>query len=175
MYMDVGLDTGDMILKESIDIGENETAGELHDRLAKLGGEVLGETLTKIKSGTAPRVKQDDHQFSYAPMLNKALGMINWHKTADEIHNLIRGTIPWPMAYTTYLGNIMKIWKSTVEKNNKQYKPGEVVDITKDKIYVATGKDLLIIEKLQFSGGKPLEVKQYLVGNTIDKQVVLGE
>ena len=175
MYMDVGLDTGDMILKGEITIGENETSEELHDRLAVLGGKVLKETLVQLKEGIAPREEQDHEKSSYAPMLTKDLGEIQWNKKAKEIHNLIRGTIPWPVANTKYMGKTMKIWKSTVEKSEKTYEVGKIVEVTKDNIYVATGKDLLVIEEIQFSGGKRLKVREFLAGNTIEKDVILGE
>ncbi|AOY78429.1 methionyl-tRNA formyltransferase [Clostridium formicaceticum] len=175
MYMEEGLDTGDMILKEEVPIGEDETAGELHDRLALIGGRLLKETLLQIERGNAPREKQKEELSTYAPMLTKELGEIQWHKTAGEIHNLIRGTIPWPMAYTTYLGKIMKIWKSSVEVSNASHQPGKIIEVKKDKIYVGTGKNLLVIEELQFSGGKRLAVKDFLVGNTIEKNILLGK
>ncbi|SDK42897.1 methionyl-tRNA formyltransferase [Natronincola ferrireducens] len=174
MYMDEGLDTGDMILKEEIFISQNETAVELHDRLALLGGKLLKETIKHIIDGTAPREKQNHEKSTYAPRLTKELGEIQWNKNAEEIHNLIRGTIPWPMAYTTYLDKTMKIWRSDVEKSPGPHQPGEIVEVTKNKIYVGTGKDLLVIEELQFSGGKRLSTKDFLVGNSIEKHVILG-
>lgn len=174
MYMEEGLDTGDMIIKEEIMIGANETAGELHDRLAILGGKLLKETLSLIEKGTVPREKQDDAESSYAPMLTKKMGEIKWHKSAQEIHNLIRGTIPWPMAYTSYLDKTMKIWKSSIIKEAVTSQPGEIIEVTKDRIIVATGKNYLAIEELQFSGGKRLKVKDFLIGNEIKENIILG-
>lgn len=174
MYMEEGLDTGDMILKEEIPIGEDETAEELHDRLALLGGKLLKETIVQIDKGIAPRVKQDHEKSSYAPRLTKELGNIQWNKTAEEIHNLIRGTIPWPMAYTNYFDRTMKIWKSSVEEKSESSEPGKIVEVERDRIIVATGKGYIAIEELQFSGGKRLKAKDFLVGNTIEKNVVLG-
>ncbi len=174
MYMEEGLDTGDMILKKELRIGENETAGELHNRLSLLGSNALGETLKLIEKGSAPRIKQDHKKSTYAPMLTKDLGNIKWDKTADEIHNLIRGTIPWPVAYTTYKDRNMKIWKSRVARGNASELPGKIIEITKDEIIVSTGKNNLIIEEVQFSGGKRLTVRDFLVGNTIDENVILG-
>ncbi|WP_090437837.1 methionyl-tRNA formyltransferase [Natronincola peptidivorans] len=174
MYMEEGLDTGDMIYKKEIEIGEMETAAELHNRLAIIGGSVLKETLRDIQSGKAPRERQNHEESTYAPRLTKDIGCIQWHKTADEIHNLIRGTIPWPVAYTNYLGETMKIWRSGIERCKNDSQPGTIIDVTKDKIFVATGKDLLVVDELQFSGGKRLKVKDFLVGNTIEKNTVLG-
>lgn len=174
MYMDVGLDTGDMILKEVIEIGDDETAGELHDRLSLLGAEVLQRTMIQIERGEVERIKQNDEEASYAPIMKKDLGKINWNREANEIKNLIRGTVPWPSAFTTYQDKVMKIWKSHVEKSDQLYPPGKIVKVTKEAIYVGTAKDFLVIEELQFSGGKRMTVKEFLVGNTIDKDAVLG-
>ena len=111
MYMDVGMDTGDMILKKEVEIGENETTGELWDRLSKIGGELLVETVKQIEEGTAPREKQGN-EFSVAPMLNKEMAKIDWkNKSAQEIKNLVRGLNPIMGAYTYYEGKKIKFWK----------------------------------------------------------------
>lgn len=174
MYMDVGLDTGDMILKETTEIGETETAGQLHDRLSLLGAECLSKTIALIERGEVERIPQGEEEATYAPIMKKDLGKIDWQREAEEIRNLIRGTVPWPSAFTTYQGNMVKIWKSHVEPGPKDIIPGKIHRVTKELIYVATGKDLLAIEELQFSGGKRMTVKEYLIGNTIDEDTVLG-
>ena len=111
MYMDVGMDTGDMILKKQVEIGDNETTGELWSRLSKLGGELLVETIEKIEDGTAPREKQGD-DFSIAPMLDKEMAKIDWEsKSATEIKNLVRGLNPIMGAYSFYDGKKIKFWK----------------------------------------------------------------
>ena len=111
MYMDVGMDTGDMILKEKVEIGEDETTGELWDRLSKIGGKLLVETLKQIEEGTAPREKQGE-EFTMAPMLNKEMSKIDWeNKTAIEIKNLVRGLNPIMGAYSFYDGKKIKFWK----------------------------------------------------------------
>ena len=110
MYMDEGMDTGDIILKQELEISENETTGELWNRLSKIGGELLVKTLEKIEDGTAPRIKQAP-EFTLAPMLSKEIAKIDWkNKTAIEIKNLIRGLNPILGAYTTYKGKKIKIW-----------------------------------------------------------------
>ena len=98
MQMDEGLDTGDMLISREIEIGENETAGELHDRLSALGADVLEETLEALKKGELKPVKQNDAEFTYAPMLSKELSPVDWSLSAREVHNKIRGLSPWPSA-----------------------------------------------------------------------------
>jgi len=175
MYMDVGLDTGDMLLKEEIEIGDDETAGELHDRLMKLGAGVLDKTINLLETNEIISIPQNHNESSYAPMLTKDLGKIDWTKSAQHIKNLIRGTIPWPSSYTTYNGKIMKIWKSRVIESNKEYDPGKILEVQKDCILVATGKNILAIEEIQFSGKKRMGVKEYLIGNNIEINRNLGE
>lgn len=175
MYMDVGLDTGDMLLKEEIEIGEDETAGQLHDRLMDLGANVLSKTIDLIETGEIKPIPQNHDESSYAPMLTKELGKIDWSKSAKEIKDLIRGTIPWPSSYTTYDGQVMKIWESSIIHSDKDYEPGKILEVKKDSILVATGKDILSIKELQFSGKKRMSVKQYLIGNNIETNKILGE
>ena len=114
MYMDEGMDTGDMILKQEVEIGEDETTGELWDRLSKIGGKLLIETLKQIESGTAPRIKQGE-DFTLAPMLDKQIAKIDWeNKTATEIKNLVRGLNPIMGAYSHIHGKKIKFWKCTL-------------------------------------------------------------
>lgn len=177
MYMDIGLDTGDMLLKEEVSIGENETAGELHDRLMNVGADVLEKTMVLLESGKIKGTPQNHEESTYAPMLNKELGKVIWTDSAEKIKNLIRGTIPWPTAYTTMDGKPMKIWKCKTLNTIKSYEehiPGTIVDINKDYLIVLTGQDLLLIEEIQFSGKKRMSVKEYLVGNNIELYTILG-
>ncbi|SCY85412.1 methionyl-tRNA formyltransferase [Alkaliphilus peptidifermentans] len=175
MYMDIGLDTGDMILKEETPIGPEETAGELHNRLSGLGADILIKTIDLIEVGGVEREQQNEEEATYAPIMNKELGQINWSKTAIEIKNLIRGTIPWPGAFTSYNGRVMKIFSSRVEETGVRYRPGEIIEVTKDEIHIGTSKDLLIIKEIQFSGSKRMMVKDYLIGNEIIKGIIFGE
>ncbi len=174
IYMDTGLDTGDILLMKEIKIYEDETAGELHDRLMDLGAEVLDETIDLIEAGKIQPTPQNHEEASYAPMLTKEHGRIDWNKSAREIKNLIRGTVPWPTSYTAYDGKTMKIWKSSVINSNKDYKPGIILEVKKDCVLVATGKNILSIEELQFSGRKRMSVNQYLIGNNIEANRMLG-
>ncbi len=168
MYMDRTLDTGDMILRAEVEIGDDETAGELFDRLAELGGELIIKTLDRIKSGTAPRVKQDDDLSSYAPMLKKDTGHIDWSRSAEEILNLIRGTNPWPLAYSEYRGETMKIYRAAYGRKTDTEAPGSIIGITGKKLEVSCGDgNSILIDEIQFKGGKRMNVASYINGHTI--------
>ena len=174
MYMDEGLDTGDMILKTEVNLDENITAGELHDKMMNIGAETLKETLRLIEEGNAPREVQNHEEFSYAPIMNKSLGNIDFSKSAREIHNLVRGVNPWPSAYTTYNDVIMKVWKTKVldEKSTKDV--GTIIDVSKDGIKVSTIDNVLLIEEFQMPNKKRMLVGEYIKGNTIETGLVLG-
>ncbi|CZR80718.1 Methionyl-tRNA formyltransferase [Clostridioides difficile] len=174
MYMDEGLDTGDMILKTEVNLDENITAGELHDKMMNIGAETLKETLRLIEEGNAPREVQNHEEFSYAPIMNKSLGNIDFSKSAREIHNLVRGVNPWPSAYTTYNDVIMKVWKTKVldEKSTKDV--GTIIDVSKDGIKVSTIDNVLLIEEIQMPNKNRMLVGEYIKGNTIETGLVLG-
>ncbi|EGT5273064.1 methionyl-tRNA formyltransferase [Clostridioides difficile] len=174
MYMDEGLDTGDMILKTEVNLDENITAGELHDKMMNIGAETLKETLRLIEEGNAPREVQNHEEFSYAPIMNKSLGNIDFSKSAREIHNLVRGVNPWPSAYTTYNDVIMKVWKTKVldEKSTKDV--GTIIDVSKDGIKVSTIDNVLLIEEIQMPNKKRMLVGEYIKGNIIETGLVLG-
>ncbi len=174
MYMDEGLDTGDMILKTEVNLDENITAGELHDKMMNIGAETLKETLRLIEEGNAPREVQNHEEFSYAPIMNKSLGNIDFSKSAREINNLVRGVNPWPSAYTTYNDVIMKVWKTKVldEKSTKDV--GTIIDVSKDGIKVSTIDNVLLIEEIQMPNKKRMLVGEYIKGNTIETGLVLG-
>ncbi|MCC0635561.1 MULTISPECIES: methionyl-tRNA formyltransferase [unclassified Clostridioides] len=174
MYMDEGLDTGDMILKTEVNLDENITAGELHDKMMNIGAETLKETLKLIEAGTAPREVQNHEEFSYAPIMNKSLGNIDFSKNAKEIHNLVRGVNPWPSAYTTYNGVTMKIWKTKVLEEESNKEAGTIIEVNKDGIKVSTKDKVLLIEEIQMPNKKRMLVGEYIKGNTIEIGVVLS-
>ena len=174
MYMDEGLDTGDMILKKEVEISNNMTAGELHDILSIKGAEVLMDTLELVELGKAPRIEQNELISSYASMLSKKTGLIDWSQSADSIYNLIRGLNPWPVAYTKYKDKKMKLWKAKILSENPSNKPGEIFKVNKDGIFVSTGKDTLLIEEIQFPNSRRMTVAEYIRGNEIDKGLILG-
>lgn len=173
MYMDVGLDTGDMLLQGEVNIEPEETGGSLHDKLSAIGGELLVETLNRLEKGTIKRIKQDDSKSNYAKMLDKALGQIDFHKSAVEIERLIRGLNPWPSAYTSFDDKTLKIWKARVLEGNFDGKPGEIIDVTKEEIIVFTGQGALGILELQLEGKKRMSTDEFLRGYKIQKGTIL--
>lgn len=174
MYMDEGLDTGDMILIEEFDLDDEITAGELHDKMKDRGAEVLIETLKQIEKGTAPRIPQNHEEFTYAPMMNKALGEINWSKSAREIHNLVRGVNPWPSAYTTYEGSTMKVWKTEVLNETSDKESGTILKVDKDGIRISTKDNVVLVKEIQMPGKKRVLVSEYIKGNNINTNTILG-
>lgn len=167
MQMDEGLDTGDMLISREIEIGENETAGELHDRLSALGADVLEETLEALKKGELKPVKQNDAEFTYAPMLSKELSPVDWSLSAREVHNKIRGLSPWPSATTKLGGKTVKLLRSVLTEE-RGTKPGEIVRADK-RLLVACG-DLRCIEilQLQAENKKAMPAADYLRGNHVE-------
>lgn len=167
MLMDVGLDTGDMLLKDEVEITDNMTAGELHDVLMDRGAELLINTIDGLYNGSIIPEKQSEETF-YAKMLNKELGRINWNNSAKDIHNLIRGLNPWPIAHTTYDDKSMKIYESEVLCENSNKEPGTIINVSKEGMKVSTGSGVLLIKKIQFPNGKPLTIEQYINGNELE-------
>ncbi len=175
MQMDIGLDTGDMLLKEAIPIEETDTSVTLHDKLASLGAELLMKTVEGIEEGNLITKPQNPALSSYAPMLHKDTGRINWNQPAASIHCLIRGTQPWPAAYTLYHGQKMKIWQSQVVKaSSTTLEPGLIRQASRKGILVDAAEDQLLIEEIQMAGKKRMVVGSFLAGNTIQTGVVLG-
>lgn len=174
MYMDEGLDTGDMILKTEFKLDDEINAGQLHDKMMEIGSQTLKETLDLIEKGCAPREKQNHEEFTYAPMMNKALGNINWNKSAKEIHNLVRGVNPWPSAYTTYDDKTIKVWKTKVLSETSDKPCGTVLKVDKEGMRVSTKENIILIEELQMPGKKRVLVSEYIKGNSIESGKILG-
>lgn len=174
MYMDVKLDTGDMILQESIPISKEDTGGSLHDKLALLGGDLLVKALDKLKDGSAKRIHQDDLQATYVKMMDKEMGNIDFSQPADTIERKIRGLNPWPSAYTKYEGKNLKLWRAEVVECSCDARPGEVIDCDKESFTVMTGKDALLIKELQLECKKRMPCDAFLRGCPIKKGVILG-
>lgn len=177
MYMDAGMDTGDMILKEEVEIGENETTGELWDRLSKIGGKLLVETLKQIEKGTATRERQGK-DYTLAPMLEKEISKIDWkNKTAQEIKNLVRGLNPIMGAYTFLNGKKIKFWKVDIStettydpKNIAILKNGTVlVANQKDGLFIKTADGILKVLEIQGENAKRMNINDFLRGNKINE------
>lgn len=170
MYMDVGLDTGDMLLKEEVIIEPDETGGSLHDKLSKVGGDLLISTLEGIENKTIERVPQNNEEASYAPMLDKNMGNIDWSKSAKEIEQLIRGLNPWPSAYSYLEGNLFKFWKAEVFDTDNKYEAGTICEIIGDKGFVIKCKEKgLLVTEIQQQGKKRMETSAFLRGANINE------
>ena len=174
MYMDEGLDTGDMILTREFKLDDQITAGELHDIMMVEGAEVLKETVDLIAEGKAPRIQQNHAEFTYAPTMDKELGHVDFSKTSKEIHNLVRGVNPWPSAYAIYNEGKMKIWKTEVLNETSNKEPGTILGTDKMGIKVSTGDGVILIKEMQMPNKKRMPVSEYIKGNSIETGAVLS-
>lgn len=175
MLMDEGLDTGDMLLKNEVEITEDMNAEQLHDALMDTGAPLLIETLKGLKEGSIKGVKQDDSKSCYAHMLNRQMANIDWNKEATDIHNFIRGLNPFPMAYSYYEDKMMKIIESKVLNEKTSKTPGTILSVNKEGIKVATKDKIILITKIQFPNKKPLYVSEYIKGNEIKENIILHQ
>ena len=170
MYMDIGMDTGDMILKEETEIGENETTGELWDRLAQIGAKLLSKTLEQVEKGTAPRISQGP-DFTMAPMLDKEMSKIDWeNKTAREIKNLVRGLNPIMGTYSYLDGKKIKFWKvDALPNDNSDFENGTVIKSdSKDGLYIKAKDGIIKVLEIQGENAKRMSVQDFLRGNSIE-------
>lgn len=173
MLMDEGLDTGDMLLKNVVSIGENTTTAELYDELKETGAPLLIETLEKLFKGEITPEKQGESQTCYAGMLNKEMAKINWKQPGRCIHNFVRGLNSFPMAHTTYKDISMKVIETKVMDTQSKLEPGTIIEVSNDGIVVATEDRNLLITKIQFPNKRAMKVKEYIRGNDIQKGIVL--
>ncbi len=173
MYMEKGLDTGDMLIKRELPIGEETTAGEYHDALAILGGKVLLETLDALKENTLTPEKQDDSLSSYASQLSKAEGEINWNETAEAVYNKVRGLNPWPKAFSFLNGKRFVV--DFVYKSAENGAPGEVLRADNDGLLVACKEGSVLIKEFKPEGKKMMKVSDFLLGHKIEKGIILGK
>ena len=173
MKMDEGLDTGDMLKKKSVLLDEKETGESLHDKLALLGGPLMLEVLEELEKGTAVLTPQKDEESSYAKMLKKDMGHIDWEKPATVIECLIRGLNSWPSAYTGFEGKTLKIWNADVVEENSEYNPGTIVRTEKDAVFVQTGEGLLKLKEVQLEGKKRMDMAAFLRGYHMDRGTIL--
>lgn len=174
MYMSEGMDTGDMILKQEVKIDDNDTYGTLYDKLKRVGGKLIVETLEKVADGTVTREKQSE-DFSLAPMIEKNMGNIDWNKSAIEIRNLIRGLNPMPGAYT-YLGeDKIKIWSSEVIQDVaiNNFAPGMIIKSNSTEgLFISTGNGILKIIEMQMPNSKKMLATDYLRGHVVEEGIM---
>ena len=167
MYLTREMDAGDIIDVSKTPIGENETAGELLDHLAVLGAELLSRTLTRFERGKVPATPQDESGVSYAPMLDKSMCPIDWTKTAQQVHNHVRGLHPWPVATMELQGKTFKVHATRVVEGSG--KPGEILGLTKTGLRIACGEGAVEIISLQAEGGKRMAAPDYFRGHPLER------
>lgn len=167
MQMDKGIDTGDILLQKKVTITQEETGESLFDKLAAVGAELIVEALPRIEKGEVKPVRQKEEESSYAGMLDKAMGHVDWSRSAREVDCLIRGMISWPGAYTYYHGKTLKIWKEQPDdltENTEKYEPGMIVKVAKDSFWVKTAEGCIRVWEVQLEGKKRMAVKDFLLG-----------
>ncbi|MBQ9866504.1 MAG: methionyl-tRNA formyltransferase [Lachnospiraceae bacterium] len=175
MQMDEGIDTGDILLQREVAIDADETGGSLFDKLSVLGSELITEALSALETGSLSPVKQDGSKATHVGMLTKEDGRINWFRSAQEIERLIRGTDPWPGAYTSLHSKVLKIWKAeVVDAEEDKGAQGMVVGVDKDSFLVACGRGVLKIKELQIEGRKRMSCADFLRGVRIETGEHLG-
>lgn len=174
MFMDAGLDTGDIIEAREFELNDEITAGELHDWMMVEGAEILSSTIKKISKSDFSRTKQDNSKSTYAPTLNKEMAHVDFSRSARGIHNLVRGINPWPGAWCEYGENKMKIWKTCVLSDAGQNNEiGKIADVDKNGIVVLCGIGKLLIQEIQMPNKKRMAVSEYIKGNDIELGLIL--
>lgn len=167
MFMAEGMDTGDMLLQETVEIRADDTAGTLAPRLAEVGGRLLVETLRRLEAGTLTPQPQDDAQATMAPLLKKEDGVVDWTLPAAEIANRVRGLSPWPGAYTYVNGERWVLWHVAVGEEVSGAAPGTVTKVSKDRVEVATGEGTIQLIDIQPSNSRRMTMAQYLAGHRL--------
>ena len=171
--MNEGIDTGDILAVEETAIEDSDTGGSLFDRLAEIGAKLAVRTVDAIEKGEVNPVKQDDSKATYARLMDKSLGHIDWNKDASETERLIRALNPWPSAYTYIDGKMLKIWKAEAVENASNT-PGRVISVGKDHIEVSCGNGALKITELQTEGKKRMSAHDFLLGYKLQTGIILG-
>lgn len=175
MRMDIGMDTGDMLLQATQPITDEDTTGTMFDKLAELGGNLLIDTLSGLEAGTITPQKQDDTKATHAARILKEDEVIQWEDAAEKIFCQIRGLAPAPGAYTVWEGQRLKLWKARLNSKDTGKAPGTVVEIGKDCILVQTGKGCLEVLELQPAGKKAMPAKAFANGAGVNAGIVFGE
>lgn len=171
MYMEKGLDTGDILETKEYEIGINDTAGEVFDTLAEMGGKLILDTLEKAEKGQLNPIKQDDSKSSYAKMLDKSMCNIDFSKTNLQVHNQVRGLSPWPVASTKLNGKVLKIFETRLAEGKG--KPGEILNT--NPLTIACGEGAVVVNTVQLQGKKKMDSKAFLQGHKLEKGTVIGE
>ena len=175
MFMEETLDTGDIISQKEVVINRDDTAGDLHDRLAETGAKLLVRTLIDIKQYNYTRKQQNDQEASYADKLYNRAGEIDWNCSAEDIYNFVRGLNPWPVAYTFWDDMRLKIWQVNIkDKNSKKGEPGEILQVSGEGLVVQTGCGIIELEKLQPAGKKKMDCVDFVNGYELEPGTVLG-
>ncbi|MBD9120722.1 MAG: methionyl-tRNA formyltransferase [Ruminococcaceae bacterium] len=171
MYMEKGLDTGDILETKEYEIGINDTAGEVFDTLAEMGGKLILDTLEKAEKGELHPIKQDDSKSSYAKMLDKSMCNIDFSKSNLQVHNQVRGLSPWPVASTKLNGKVLKIFETRLAEGKG--KPGEILNT--NPLTIACGEGAVVVNTVQLQGKKKMDSKAFLQGHKLEKGIVIGE
>ncbi len=176
MFTDIGVDCGDIILQKNLTIGENETAGELFDRLAVLGAETLIETVKLVENNKIMRTPQNHAEATHFPMLSKENARIDFNAPGTEIKNLVRGLNPWPVAWCKCGDDVIKVYSVTVLEEKTSKPAGTVISAdSKNGLKVACGDGVISLDLIQFPGKKMMEAKTYFVGNSLKADVLTNE
>ncbi len=178
MYMAEKLDAGDILTQAELIIEEEDNVGTMHDKLSKVGADLLAETLPKLLNGELSPIKQDEEKATFAPNIKRSAEKIDWSKTGEAIYNHVRGLNPWPVAYTLLNGSVLKIWQTKKITGKAQADPGTIIEVVEEGMIVATGNETaILITELQPSGKKKMPAKDYLLGagSFIKAGIKLGE
>ncbi|MFP4194677.1 MAG: methionyl-tRNA formyltransferase [Desulfobacterales bacterium] len=173
MLMDAGLDTGEILISRSTPVYADDTAGTLHDRLALMAADVLLLTLEGFSSGTIRPVPQNHAMASYAPMLKKSDGHLDWTRTAEYLERFIRGMTPWPGAYAYWNNKKLNIYRAEIRPGDREYQPGTVINAFDNELRVAAGKDALSILEIQAESGRRMNIEEFLKGVSLPPGTVL--
>ncbi|MBQ9119120.1 MAG: methionyl-tRNA formyltransferase [Lachnospiraceae bacterium] len=184
MHMAEGIDTGDMITKELVEIAPDETGGSLHDKLAVAGGSALMTAIAQLENGTAVRIPQEESEPTYVGMLKKEKGQLDFSHPAVVLERLVRGLNPWPSTYTAFNGKLLKIWRADVIEELPQplakkvreqvLRPGSIVNVEKEYFDILTGEGLLRIRELQLEGKRRMTAEEFLRGYEVTEGLLLG-
>ncbi|NLY67517.1 MAG: methionyl-tRNA formyltransferase [Tissierellia bacterium] len=174
MEMDEGLDTGDILKVERIPIEKDDDSISIHDKLSHLGAKLIIQVLEEMRMGKIEKTPQNHELSSYAPMLSKETGRIDWNNNGNNIINLIKGLKPWPSAYFIYNGDSIKIHKARIEDRLNDEENGVVVKVSDEGIYVNCKDSTIVIEELQFPGKRKMKVSEYLRGNKFPTNIKLS-